>query len=132
MVCLLSSYVWLAVSGVLVLVFGAPAAGPRHDAILHALFLGFVIAMIFVHAPIIFAALLARSMRFLPAFYVHLGLLHSTLFMRVVGDLAGAPAAVRLGGILDVATLLVFVANTAVAVATAAGVRAQEALRPGS
>jgi hypothetical protein len=131
-VCLLSSYVWLAVSGALVLLFGVPAAGPRYDAILHALFLGFVMAMIFGHAPIIFPALLARPMRFLPAFYVHLGLLHATLLMRVLGDLAGAPVAVRLAGLLNVVTLLVFVANTVVAVAMASGVRAQRALRPGS
>ncbi|HME69219.1 MAG TPA: hypothetical protein VKM54_05055 [Myxococcota bacterium] len=55
----------------LVLVFGAPAARPRYDAILHALFLGFVMTMIFGHAPIIFPALLARPMRFLPAFTLH-------------------------------------------------------------
>jgi hypothetical protein len=131
-VCLLSSYVWLAVSGVLILVCGVPVAGPRYDAILHALFLGFVMAMIFGHAPIIFPALLARPMRFLPAFYVHLGLLHATLSMRVAGDLVGAPAVVRWGGLLNVVTLLVFIANTVVAVATAAGVRAHEALRSGS
>ncbi|HME69220.1 MAG TPA: hypothetical protein VKM54_05060 [Myxococcota bacterium] len=47
--------------------------------------------------------------------------------MRVVGDLAGAPAAVRLGGLLNVVTLLVFVANTVFAVATAAGLCAREA-----
>jgi len=118
-VCLLSSFVWLAVSGVLILIFGVPAAGPSYDAILHALFLGFIMAMIFGHAPIIFPVLLARPMRFLPAFYVHLGLLHATLSVRIVGDLAGAPEAVRWGGLLNVVTVLVFVANTVVAVATA-------------
>jgi len=130
--CLLSSYLWLAVSGLLTLVFEPSAAGPRYDAILHALFLGFVMAMIFGHAPIIFPALLARPMRFLPSFYVHWGLLHATLLVRVIGDLAGAPAAVRWGGLLNVVTLLVFVANTGIAVATARSGRAQEALRPGS
>jgi hypothetical protein len=130
-VCLLSSFVWLAASGVLLLVFGVPVAGPHYDAILHALFLGFVVAMIFGHAPIIFPAVLARPMRFLPAFYVHLGLLHATLSMRVAGDLAGISVAVRWGGLLNVVTMLVFLANTVIAIATAAGVGAQDALRSG-
>ena len=73
----------------------------------------------------------AASSGFLPAFYVHRGLLHATLSTRVDGDLAAVPAAVRWGGLLNVVTLLVFVANTVVAVATAAGVGAQEALRSG-
>ena len=38
---LLSGYVWLGMSGLLAMVYGGVPAGPRYDAILHALFLGF-------------------------------------------------------------------------------------------
>jgi hypothetical protein len=63
-------------------------------------------------------------MRFLASFYVHLGLFRATLFVRTVSDLR---AGLRL---LNVVTVLVFVANTVVAVAAAAGVRAKEELGP--
>jgi hypothetical protein len=55
--CLLSGYVWLGVSGLLGLLQGAVIAGPRYDAFLHTVLIGFVISMIFGHAPIIFRML---------------------------------------------------------------------------
>jgi hypothetical protein len=111
--CLLSGYVWLGIAGVLALAFGAPSAGPRYDALLHCVFLGFVMAMIFGHAPIIFPAIVARPIPFRPVFYVHLALLHLTLLLRVAGDLAGAPAAVRYGGLGNVLAVLLFLLATA-------------------
>ena len=53
---LLIGYVWLVVSGLLMLIFGQQAAGPVYDAQLHTLFLGFVFGMIFGHTPVIFPA----------------------------------------------------------------------------
>jgi len=79
---------------------------------LHAFFLGFVFAMIFGHAPIIFPAVLRRPMPWRPAFYGHLLLLHLSLVLRVAGDLAAWPAGRRWGGLLNVAALLVFLVNT--------------------
>jgi hypothetical protein len=114
-VCLLSGYVWLGVSGVLALRFGGLVAGPRYDAMLHTLFLGFVFAMIFGHAPVIFPAVLGVPLTFQRRFYVHLGLLHISLVLRVVGDLAGWAAGRRWGGLLNAAVLLLFLANTAYA-----------------
>ncbi|MCA9969297.1 MAG: hypothetical protein KC425_03730 [Anaerolineales bacterium] len=113
--CLLSGYVWLGVGGVLALVYGGVAAGPAYDAILHAVFLGFVFAMIFGHAPIIFPAILGRPMAYRPIFYGHLALLHLSLVLRVLGDVAAFPALRRWGGLLNALVLLLFLANTAVA-----------------
>jgi hypothetical protein len=115
-VCLLTGYVWLAVSGVCALAFGAVAAGPHYDAWLHAFFVGFVLSMIFGHAPIIFPAVLMRPMPFRPRFYAHLALLHATLLLRVVSDLAGFAEGVRWGGLGNVLAVLLFVANTVSAV----------------
>jgi hypothetical protein len=111
--CLLSGYVWLAVSGLLVLRFGALTAGPRYDAMLHAFFLGFVFAMIFGHAPIIFPAVLGVPITFRPTFYVHLVLLHLSLLVRIAGDVAEWWAGRRWGGLLNAVVLLLFLANTA-------------------
>jgi hypothetical protein len=118
-VCLLSGYVWLGISGLLALRFGGMVAGPRYDATLHALFLGFVFAMIFGHAPIIFPAVLGAPITFRPAFYAHLALLHLSLALRVIGDLAPWQPGRKWGGLLNVAVILLFLANTVYATRTA-------------
>ncbi len=86
---LLSGYGWLALSGVLALLYGGQAAGLLYDALIHSLFLGFIFSMIFGHAPIIFPALSRRPAAYRPAFYLHLALLHASLLWRVGADLAG-------------------------------------------
>jgi hypothetical protein len=50
-ICLLSGYLWLGVSGMLALLFGGVMVGPFYDAMLHALFLGFAVSMIFGSKP---------------------------------------------------------------------------------
>lgn len=109
-VCLLSGYVWLLTGG-LIAVF-SDTVGSHYDALLHTVFLGFVFAMIFGHAPIIFPAVMGVSIPFRSAFYVHLILLHVTMILRVAGDLGGWRAAYQWGGLLNVLTLLIFLANT--------------------
>jgi len=120
---LLSGYVWLAVAGALALGAGLPPAGLHADAVLHALFLGFVFSMVFGHAPVIFPGVLglpAGSLRFSPRFYGHLVLLHAGLVLRVAGDLAGDPGLRLAGGMTNVLAIVLFFVQTAVAVAAAA------------
>jgi hypothetical protein len=116
-VCLLSGYAWLAVSGALVLLHGDVAAGPLRDAALHALFVGFVLAMIFGHAPIVLPAVARLPMPFRPRFYAHLAVLHAGLALRVAGDLAGSGELRRWGALLNAVALAVFAASTAAAAA---------------
>lgn len=85
-VCLLSGYVWLLLGGMLLLV--QPASPLLMDAALHAIFVGFVLAMVFGHAPIIFPAILRVKLPYSVSFYLPLALLHASLMARVVGDLA--------------------------------------------
>lgn len=92
--------------------YGRVPAEPGYDAWLHALFLGFVFAMIFGHAPIIFPSVLQLPVVFHHRFYAHLGLLHASLLVRVVGDVAGLWAWRRWGGLLNVLAILIFLANT--------------------
>jgi hypothetical protein len=114
-VALLAGYVWLGVAGVLVLNWGAVQAGPGYDAVLHAIFVGFVFSMIFGHAPIIFPAVAGIPIPYRPTFYVHLGLLHVSLVLRVAGDLALSLPGRQWGGMLNAVAIVVFVANTAYA-----------------
>ena len=114
-VCLLSGYVWLAVGGVLALVYGGMTAGPYYDAILHSLFLGFGFAMIFGHAPIVFPAVLGLPIRYSSRLYSHLVLLHLTLLLRVGGDLLLWIPGRQWGGLLNGVVLVIFLGNTAMA-----------------
>ena len=121
---LLAGYAWLAVAGACWLLFGAAGltgvgAVAAHDTMLHALFLGFVISMVFGHAPIILPAVLRLPLPYHAWFYAHLGLLHASLVLRIVGgDFLGEGAAWRLGGVLNVVALLLFLGSSAVAVAS--------------
>ncbi len=107
-VCLLSGYGWLAVGGVLWMVAGRPD-GDLYDAALHAVFLGFVMSMVFGHAPVILPAVLRVRLPYRPVLYAPLALLHAALLVRVAGDLAGLGAARMLGGVLGEVALAGFV-----------------------
>lgn len=110
-VSLLLGYLWLTLGSVLVLVFGAVPAGPYYDAMLHTIFLGFVFAMIFAHAPIIFPVILTIPVSFRPAFYVPLAVLHLSLLLRIGSDLSGWTAGRQWGGLLNVLAILLFFGN---------------------
>jgi len=112
-VSLLSGYVWLGISGSLWILFGGSIAGPLYDAMLHTLFLGFVFAMIFAHAPIILRAVFGASVPYRADFYAPLALLNLSLIVRLDGDLGGSGDVRRWGGLLGVVAVLAFVANTA-------------------
>ncbi len=111
--CLALGFIWLGVGGGLSLGFGAQVAGPRYDALLHAVFLGFVISMIFGHAPIIFPAILGIPINFQPAFYLQLALLHLSLALRVIADYANLYSLRMWGGLLNEVAILLFIGLTA-------------------
>jgi hypothetical protein len=112
-VCLLAGYVWLAAGGALALIFGGTSGGPRYDAMLHALFVGYVFSMIFGHAPIILPAIVRAPLVYDATFYAPLVALHLSLLLRVAGDLGGWLAVRQWGGLLNAAALLLFILNTA-------------------
>jgi hypothetical protein len=115
--CLLSGYAWLAIGGAIIVAAGGLAPGsPSYDAALHALTLGFVFAMVFGHAPIIFPAVLRVAVPYHPTFYLPLALLHLSLVVRLAGDAAGRFDWTRLGGMLNALALAAFIAGTASAV----------------
>ncbi len=110
--CLLSGYVWLAVSG-LILLFGRPQiAGPLYDAGLHALFLGFVFGMIFGHAPVIFPSILGARYVFSRRHYLHLALLQASLLLRIGGGVLGVDAWRTWGALFNGLSITLFVLVT--------------------
>jgi hypothetical protein len=114
--CLALGLAWLGVGGALSLGFGAQVAGPRYDAVLHAVFVGFVISMIFGHAPIIFPAILGVPINFQSAFYIHLVLLHASLGLRVVADYANLHTLRMWGGLLNEVAILLFLGMTVLSI----------------
>jgi len=115
-VCLLSGYFWLALGGAVITVFGLAPGTAAYDAALHALLLGFVFAMVFGHAPIIFPAVLRVAVPYHPGFYAPLLLLHGSLALRLAGDAGGWFDLKRWGALLSALALVAFIANTATAV----------------
>jgi hypothetical protein len=115
-VCLLSGYAWLAIAGATIAGAGLAPGTAAYDAALHALFVGFVFAMVFGHAPIIVPAVLRVALPYSPAFYVPLALLHASLVLRVAGDAAQAAPALAAGGIANAIAIAVFIATALVAV----------------
>ncbi|MEP0546923.1 MAG: hypothetical protein ABJF88_08325 [Rhodothermales bacterium] len=117
-VCLLTGYAWLGVGGVLAAALGGVAAGPGYDAVLHAVFVGFVFSMIFGHAPIIFPSVLGVPITYQPLAYGPLALLHASLVLRLAGDLllvggvAGAHPLRAWGGMLNAVAVVLFLALT--------------------
>jgi hypothetical protein len=80
------------------------------------LLLGFVFAMVFGHAPIIFPAVLRVAVPYTPWFYGPLVLLHVSLGLRMAGDATSSFALTRWGALLSALALIAFVANTSAAV----------------
>jgi len=107
-VCLLTGYVWLAVGGAIWVAAGQPAGG-GYDAALHAVFLGFVMSMVFGHAPVILPGVLRVRLPYHRLLYLPLALLHGALLLRVAGDLLDVSPGRTVGGVLGEVALLAFV-----------------------
>jgi len=130
-VCLLTGYVWLLVGGVIWLVAGDLGTSVAvYDAALHAVFLGFVMSMIFGHAPVIVPAVMRVRLPYRVSFYAHVALLHVSLVVRLVlGDAAGLTAWWRVGGVGTELAILLFLGASVTAVVRAR--RAAPAPSPG-
>jgi hypothetical protein len=110
--CLFTGYIWLGFADILQLALGAQQAGFYYDAMLHSVFLGFVISMIFGHAPIILPALLNVMISYQPAAALNLVFLHLSLVLRIAGDLSLSFALRKWGGLLNEVAVLLFLAVT--------------------
>lgn len=129
-IALTVGYFWLAVAGVVWLVAGPLAGfGFSYDAMIHAIFVGFVFSMIFAHAPVIVPAVLGVPLPFRMSFYGPLALLHAGLAVRMIGDATGTAAVWRTGGVLNEIAILAFIA---IAASSAIRARRQARSRPAS
>lgn len=107
-ICVFGAASWLVIVGTLVSAFGLRTAGPWYDAVLHGVFIGYALSMVFAHAPIILPVVAGVRIGFSNYLYVPACLLQLGLALRVVGDLLGNMLSRQLGGILTAVSLVVY------------------------
>jgi hypothetical protein len=107
-VAVLLGAVWLSCSGLLLFSYGLPPGGPIYDAVLHGVFIGFVVSMVFGHAPIILPAVAHTPVPYHAALYAPLLALHCGLLARWGGDLLGLPLLRQAGGGANALALAAF------------------------
>jgi hypothetical protein len=129
---LVCGYAWLLVTGLIWFALAPVTPSAVHDAAVHALFQGFVLGMVFAHAPMIFPAVTMLRLPFHRVQYLHLTLLHVGLAVRVGADLIGAPQAARTGSVMTAIALGLFLVTQASSVRAPRSARAATAARPAS
>jgi len=67
--------------------------------------------MIFAHAPIILPTITGLALPFKNIFYLHAGLLHLSLLLRIAGDLGLSLSLQQWGGLVNALAVLWFVVN---------------------
>ncbi len=93
-------YVWLAVSGMCMLLFAYTAVA--YDVLVHSFFLGFIFSMIFAHGPVILPGIARLPFHpFSPGLYVSGVLLHLSLVLRICGSFHGIYPLKFWGGIFN-------------------------------
>jgi len=87
--CLLAGYFWLGIDGILLITVPPGTNTLFYDAAVHTITIGFILSMIFGHAPIILPAVIGLRVRYSAMAYGPLVLLHLSVLLRVVADLLG-------------------------------------------
>jgi hypothetical protein len=86
------------------------AAALSYDAAVHAITIGFVLSMVFGHAPIILPAVIGLRVSYTPIAYAPLALLHLSVILRLAGDVFERIDLRADSGIASVLALLGYVA----------------------
>jgi hypothetical protein len=113
--CILAGYVWLVVAGLLLLIVPPGAAVFSYDAIVHTIAIGFVLSMIFGHAPIILPAVTGLKVRYHAAAYLPLALLHVSVLLRTIADLLGYIDLRMVSGPITLLAFVVYAATLIIA-----------------
>jgi hypothetical protein len=122
-VCMIAGYVWLGVAGIVLIALPPGASAFSYDAAVHAITIGFVLSMVFGHAPIILPAVTGWRVRYGPAAYGPLALLHASVLLRVVADIGEVTALRGPSGLFTILALVSYAG--ALIVASRRGTRAR-------
>ncbi|WP_312797686.1 hypothetical protein [Tianweitania sp.] len=106
--CLLSGYGWLLVAAAVLALWPPDVSSAGHDAAVHTIALGFVLSMVFAHAPIILPAVARAPIHYTPALYLPAAMLQLAVVLRVVGDIADRPDVLPVSAWVTVASILIY------------------------
>ena len=121
---MLAGYVWLAVAGAVWSLWGIQGlSGSAYEIVIHCVTVGFAFSMILAHAPVIIPAIVHRALPYHRLMWLPYVLLHAGLVVRVAGLLAGTAGVWRIGGVVGVAAILVFMVLTLGRVLTSGSIR---------
>ncbi|GIW22650.1 MAG: hypothetical protein KatS3mg068_1657 [Candidatus Sericytochromatia bacterium] len=116
-ICIINGYLWLGISSMIIIINGQFIIGNfLYDAFLHSFFLGFVISMIFAHAPIIFPAILRIKINYSHIFYTHLVFLNISIITRIIADIMNLYYLLKISTILNSMAILLFLINTLISI----------------
>lgn len=118
--CLLVGYGWAAIAALIWVVEGPVLAGYRYDAVVHSLTLGFVMSMIFAHAPVIVPAIARKQLPYHPVMWVTWGILQAGLLLRIVAGIRQVDGLWQFAGTLNVVAVLAFLVTTFVLIVAGA------------
>lgn len=106
---ILSGYVWLTIAALIWALTGPTTSGPLHETLIHAVALGFIMPMIFAHAPIIIPAITHRPLPYHPALWVPLIAMQLGLLIRFAIGITRNIEFMRIwGGTINAAAILAF------------------------
>jgi hypothetical protein len=114
-VAALCGAMWLAVAGFQLVAVELPPAGPRYDAVIHGVFIGFLLSMVMAHAPLVLRTSVNVHLPFHAGLYGPLVLLHASLAARVTADWWGLVEVRRLAALVNAGSLVLFVVTLVIA-----------------
>ena len=112
-IAMLFGSLWLAVAGLVLLLLSPATSVFWQDAAIHAVTIGFVLSMVFAHAPIILPAVTGLRLHVSVALYLPLALLQLSPALRVAGDLLELMSRRNVSGPLTVLALVLYAAVAA-------------------
>ncbi len=124
--CMICGYVWLGSAGLVLLVLPPATSVFAYDAAIHAIAIGFVLSMVFGHAPIILPAVTGWRVRYGAAAYGPLALLHASVLLRIGADLGGLAPLREASGLLTILALLAYAGTLAIVSRRSLGARRQQ------
>ncbi len=108
-ILLICGYGWLiaAAASLALLPPGETVYG--HDAAIHAIAVGFILSMVFAHAPIILPAVTGAPVRYVPVLYLPAALLQVAIGLRIVFDAMEATERLHCPAWLTIAAIVAYV-----------------------
>jgi hypothetical protein len=100
--CMLAGYAWLAIAGAILVV---TAGRLSYDAAIHAVTIGFVLSVVFGHAPIIVPGITGLRIAFHVYAYAALAILEGSALLRLAGDFSESGNLRMMSGIVAIVAL---------------------------